>query len=101
VFKGALTMLGAVGDTADGFGVLAHDGLFAGREVDSATKKSMAMSHDALVKHATPHLLTWWSIPAVKASSGLAPKQTSRTGARCSKVPTKFASSALSATSYK
>ena len=45
--------------------------------------------------------MTCWSIPAVKASSWFAPKQTSSTGARCSKVLTRVASSAPSTISYR
>lgn len=93
-------MFGAIDDAAHRGGVFAQNGLFPSCQIDPISVylviRYPARKH---VVDATTHLLTWWSMPAVNASFSSAPKQTSSTGARCSKDPRSFASSPPVATS--
>ena len=95
----------AVADVADGSGVLADEDLFAVCEVNSA---NMLVNKNLLLRDATAvmqrivlYLLTAQSMPAVYASSSLAPKHTSSTGALCSYALASLASLAPLDRSYR
>ena len=64
--EGWLTVFRAVDDAADGLGVLAHNGLFAGREINPVGNRSQRFVPYVYTRGGGgTDLLTWRSIPAV------------------------------------